>query len=280
MKSTITAATIAGFVAATLSGCFWVTTKSEGKKLKTEVADLDTRLKTKEENIDDKVKKLQSVLDEATKLLTRNSADLGAEMETLRSDYRNMAGLVNEANRYAEEVRKEVAALEAANAKEKEALEDRLLELEKRLVALEKAASDPTPKTASDLYAVGKAAFDDGQYPKAREMFKTLVSNFPGHDKAPYAQYYWGESYYLEKDYDRAIREFQKVFDKYDDSKLADDSLYRAGEAAHAIQRCSEARAYFGLLRQKYPKSSLYKKAKSKDAQLKKDMKNKKKCVS
>ena len=70
------------------------------------------------------------------------------------------------------------------------------------------------------------------------------------------------------------------MFDKYPDSSLADDALYRAGEAASALKNCTEARAYFGLVKQKYPKSTLVKKAGDKDKELKSASKDKKKCTS
>ena len=280
MNRNLTIAAIAGFLAATSAGCFWVTTKSEGKKLRTEVDDLGTRLSKKEENLDDKIKRLQDVLDEATKLLTRNSADLGAEMESLRSSYREMTGLVTEANRYANEVRQEIAALKEFHEAQSEQLEERLAQIEKRLAAVEKAASDPTPESAADLFAVGTAAYDNGEFPKARDMFQKLVTKYPGHTKAASAQYYRGESYYAEKDFDAAIGEYQIVFDKYDDSSLADDAMYRAGEAAVELKRCAEARAYFGLLRKKFPKSPLAKKALDQDTIIKKNLDKKAKCSS
>ena len=56
--------------------------------------------------------------------------------------------------------------------------------------------------------------------------------------------------------------------------------MSRAGEVAESLKWCTDARAYFGLLRQKYPKSSLARKAKAKDRTLKKNARNKKKCQS
>jgi TolA-binding protein len=70
------------------------------------------------------------------------------------------------------------------------------------------------------------------------------------------------------------------VFDKYADSSLADDALFRAGEAAEKLKNCTEARAYFGLIKSKYPKSNLAKKAGEKDKALKSAAKDKKKCTS
>jgi tol-pal system protein YbgF len=263
------------------TGCFWVTTKHEGQTLRKDMNQLETRLTTKEESLQGKIQELQRVLDEATQLLKRNSADLGADLESMAEQVRVLQGLVTAAKNYAEDVRKEIVALQKTVDNDREVMSKRLESLEQRMAEVEGRAKQPaTPQSPSALYTQGKAAFDAGDAGKARALFQQMVTRFPGHDRADDAQYYRGEAYYRQKDYDSAIREFQKVFDKYKDSSLADDALFRAGEAAQALRRCSEARAYFGLLRQKYPRSSLIKKAQSKDKVLKRDAKNKSKCTS
>lgn len=260
------------------SGCFWVTTKREGEKLRADVTSIDARLAKREDDLEGKIQQLERVLAEATEVLRRNSADLGADVEELATELRRVEGIVAEAARQAEEVRAEAQAMKAAIEKERTALDQRFVALEERLAAIEAKAAQP--QSADDLYTQGKAAFDGGDSARAQTLFQQLVTRFPGHERADDAQHHRGEAYYREKDYASAIREFQKVFDKYPTSTLADDALFRAGEAAQALLRCSEARAYFGLLRQKYPESSLVKKSKDKDAELKRDLKNTKKCLS
>lgn len=267
-------------IALALSGCFWVTTKAEGKEIRKDIKVLNERVATKEDTLESKIAKLEEVLEEATKVLRRNSADLGANFEDLSKDVRNMQGLITAAKRYTDEVREEVAAMKKAAENDRQVLAKRLESIEQRLDGLEKKATEDSPETANELYDKGKAAFDSGDYATTHTMFKKLILRFPGHDRADDAQYFRGEAYFREKDYDGAIREFQKVYDKYETSPLADDALFRAGEAAELLRRCSEARAYFGLLRQKYPKSSLTKKAQAKDKTLKSAAKDKKKCTS
>lgn len=273
---------LSGLLMASLhTGCFWVTTKHEGEKLRKDLNQLETRLTAKEEDLQGKIQQLQQVLDEATQLLKRNSADLGADFEALSEQMRVLQGLVTEAKGQAEDIRNEVVALQKSMENDREVLAKRLESMEQRIAELEEKSKQPDiPQSAKDLYAEGKAAFEAGDYGKARHLFKQMVVRFPGDERADDAQYYRGEAYYREKDYDNAIRELQKAFDNYKDSSLADDALYRAGEAAQELRRCSEARAYFGLLRQKYPRSSLARKAKDKDRELKRDAKDKKKCTS
>src|ERR1700733_16035215 len=66
------------------TGCFWVTTKSEGESLRKDLTLVQGRLDAKEKTLDDQIAQLQKVLEDATKVLKRNSADIGADVEALR----------------------------------------------------------------------------------------------------------------------------------------------------------------------------------------------------
>lgn len=264
--------------AVALPGCFWTTTKSEGKALRRDVDALDTRLTTKEEDITGRVGELKRVLDEATKLLKRNSADIGADVETLRNDIRVSTGLVSAAKNMLDELKTEHDRYKASN-------DERVAALEARLAVIEAktgvggggsvAAGNP-----DELWAQATAAFGNKKWNDAREAFKKIALNFPTHDRADDAQYFRGETFFQEAAYDDAIPEYQKVWEKFTDSALADDALFRAGEAAEKLKNCTEARAYFSGLKQKYPKSNLVKKAEDKDKELKAAAKTKSKCTS
>jgi len=135
-----------------------------------------------------------------------------------------------------------------------------------------------TQKSAAELWSEAQAAMKGGRHEDARNALRQLLVKYPGDEKADDAQLARGESYYREKKFQESLGEFQRVFEKYPDSSLADDSAFRAGEAAEQLKWCTDARAYFGLLVQRWPRSDLIKKAKAKDADLKKAAKDKKKC--
>lgn len=253
----------------TMSGCFWVTTKHEGETLRKDVKRIDSTLSKQEETVQFKVKELQEVLDKATTLLTRNSADLGAEVDSLERDNAEMRGLVMEAKRAADAV---VLAVKEQS--------ERLDALEKRLASIEEQAAVGARKSPEQMFAEAKVLFDAGDFAKSREAFKSIVISHSTSAVAAEAQYYRGETHFREKDFKSAIGEFQKVFDKYPKSRRADEALYRAGESATELQWCTDARAYFGVLVKRYPKSSLVPRAKKKDSDLRKIAKNRKKCKS
>ena len=243
------------------SGCFWVTTKHEGKELRRDVDRIEAQQA-------ETLPRLKEVTDEATKLLARNSADLGAEVASLSEEMKALNGVVQEARRYAEEVRDASARLEQRIV----ALEQRIAELETKSVV--------TEKTASQLWEEGSGAMRARRYEDARQAFRNLLVKYPTDARAAEAQYQRGESYFLEKRYQESLGEYQRVFEKYGSSPHADNAAFRAGEAAEQLKWCTDARAYFGLLVKRWPKSDLVRKAKDKDAALRKNAKNKSKCQS
>jgi TolA-binding protein len=267
------------------SGCFWVTTKSEGAALRKDVKELEERLVTKEGELDGQVGELKKVIDEATKVLKRNSADLGADVDALRNDIRVSTGLVSAAKNMMDDLATQVEKYSAAN-------DERLGVIEARLATLEgggksgrhrhhrhqpAVAGLRTPTTCGPRAPTPSRR---GKWDEAREAYKKLAVGFPTHARADDAQYFRGESYFQQQDWDSAIREFQKVYDKFATSDLADDALFRAAEAAAKLKNCSEGRAYLSLLKQKYGSSSLVKKAEAMDKDLKASAKNKAKCTS
>lgn len=253
------------------SGCFWVTTKSEGDTLRKDVRRLDERVESKEKQFDDKVAELQKVLDDATRLLKRNSADLGADVDQLRNDVRIANGLVAAINNQLAELRGQLEA-------QKKDSDARLAALEARLGTVE-SGKPAANASAEEIWRLGSSAFESGKFNDALEIFRRLLQTYPNHDRADDAQYFRGQAYTNLKDWDAAIREYQRLFDKFPQSSLADDGLYFAALAAEAQKNCAEARTYLGLIKQKYPDSNVSKISQDADKRIKGALKNKAKCA-
>jgi TolA-binding protein len=255
-----------------LTGCFWFTTKNEGHKLRTDVDDVKGRLDKKEAALDDQIKQLKAVLDDATHLLKRNSADLGADVESLRGDLGKAKELVVGMNTTVNDLKTAFDTYKKQNDARLDGLEQRLGQIESG-----KPSANSSP---DDLWRLGNEAFSAARYNDAVEIFKRLVQTFPTFAKANNAQYFKGQSYTKLQDWDKAIGAYQALVEKYPDSDLADDGLYFAAQAAQALKNCTEGRTYLGLIKTKYPKSNVTKQANDLDAQIKKDLKNKAKCSS
>jgi len=252
---------LSGAIGIAASGCFWVTTKSEGEALR-------NRLDAKEKALDQQIAQLHKVIDEATGVLKRNSADIGADVEQLRADLRAANGLANSSANTNSELRAMIEKMR----KDIESLEQRVAQIE---------TGKPTANSSpEDLWRLGTQAFEAQRYADAADIFKRLTQSYPTHSRADDAQYFRGQAYSNLKDWDRAIGTYQQLVEKFPDSDLADDGLYFAAVAAQQLKNCSEARTYLGLIRTKYPKASVAKNATELDAQLKKELRNKTKCSS
>lgn len=255
-------------VVSSSGGCFWATTKSEGESMRKDITGLTTRLDTKEKALDDQIGQLQKVLEDATKLLKRNSADLGADVDALRADVRTANGLVTAVNNSVNELKTELNAQKARI----DALEAKLGELE--------SGKPSAVSSADDLWRLGSQAFDAARYNEAVEIFKRLATTYPTHERADDAIYFRGQAHGKLKEWDKAIGVYQQLSQKFPDSSYTDDGLYFAAIAAQQIKQCTEARSYLATLKSKFgSKSNVTKEATALDAELKKDAKNKSKCA-
>lgn len=259
-------------LAASSTGCFWSTTKSEGQAMRRDITALQGRIDSKEKELDTQIAQLQAVLDEATKVLKRNSADLGADVDALRSDIRQANGLVTAVNNGVNE-------LKIAFEKYRKDNDARLDGLEQRLAQLEsgKPSANSGP---DDLWKLGTQAFEAARWNDAADIYKRLVQTFPTHMRADDAQYFRAQAYGKMNDHDKAIGAYQQLVEKYPTSDLADDGLYFAALAAQSLKNCTEARTYLGIIKSKYGKSNVAKQAADLDARIRKDAKNKSKCTS
>jgi len=269
LKSALLAAAL---VVSTSTGCFWTTTKSEGQSMRKDITTLQGRIDSKEKELDTQIKTLQGVLDEATKILKRNSADLGADVDGLRTEVRQANGLVTAINNSINELKTAFDKYRADSSARLDSLEARLAQLESGKPS---ATSGP-----DDLWKLGTTAFEAARYNEALDIYKRLVATYPTHARADDAQYFRGQAYTNLKDWDNAIAAYQQLVQKYPDSDLADDGMYFAAIAAQSLKNCTEARTYLGIVKSKYPKSNVLKQSTDLDAQIKKDAKNKAKCTS
>src|SRR3954468_14067852 len=112
------------------SGCFWATTKSEGQAMRQDITTLQGRIDTKEKDLDTQIKQLQSLIDDATKVLKRNSADIGADVEKLASDIRTANGLVSAINNNINELKVAFDKYRKDNDARMDSLETRVAQME------------------------------------------------------------------------------------------------------------------------------------------------------
>ena len=103
--------------------------------------------------------------------------------------------------------------------------------------------------------------FQNQQYDNAIKGFSELVSSDATNDLADNCQYWLAECYYSQKDFKRAIIEFEKVF-TYAGTDKDDDAQLKIGLAYQSIGNVEKAGEEFQRLIDYFPGSEYYPKAK------------------
>jgi len=111
-------------------------------------------------------------------------------------------------------------------------------------------------ETSEGLYARAKQLFDKGEYENARELFRSLLKEYPKSQKAGNAQFWLGELYYREKWYEKAILEYQKVIESYPKGNKTPGALLKQGFAFLNLDDKANARLILKELIRKFPDSN------------------------
>lgn len=107
--------------------------------------------------------------------------------------------------------------------------------------------------TEQAVYAQAFDALKAGSYSVAITGFKDFLATYPASSLAENAQYWLGESYYVNHDYDSAAGAFRGVLKKWPDSRKAPDALLKLGYTQYAQKQYPAAKATLTDVTKKYP---------------------------
>ena len=110
-------------------------------------------------------------------------------------------------------------------------------------------------KTGSGAYDAALALYYKGQYAKAQEQFDGFLRSNPSSSLAPNAMYWQGECLYSQNKFDSAIIIFKDLAGKYPKHPKAAAALLKAGFAYARIKDMENARFYWQILVDDFPKS-------------------------
>jgi tol-pal system protein YbgF len=108
---------------------------------------------------------------------------------------------------------------------------------------------------AQALYKRSYAALRAGDHAEAIAGLREFLRRFPAHDYADNAQYWLGEAYYDQKQYQRAIAEFRSVVTGYPRGNKVADALLKIGYSYAALGDRAKARDLLVQVTTLYPKS-------------------------
>jgi tol-pal system protein YbgF len=167
-------------------------------------------------------------------------------------------------------------------------LEKRIKDLNERLTKLSEPATSAAQKPSAEgedspervvpqkspddepakAYEAAYALLKDKQFKEAREKFTTFIKRFPKDGLAGNAQFWIGESFYAEKDFESAILAYETLIKNYSHNEKIPGALLKQGLSFAEIGDKKTAKVILDKLIEKYPDSREAALAKKKKAEL------------
>jgi tol-pal system protein YbgF len=107
--------------------------------------------------------------------------------------------------------------------------------------------------TEQAVYTQSFDALKAGSYSIAITGFKDFLKSYPQSSLAENAQYWLGEAYYVNHDYDSAAEAFRTVLKKWPDARKAPDALLKLGYTQFEQKQYAAARSTLTAVTQRYP---------------------------
>ena len=203
-------------------------------QMQADIADNQKRLDSLEEDLEVKRRELEEALAEASRVLRRNSADQGLQIEQIQERLAMMEGQIAE-------LRQESMGASRAEV-------ERTIELQRRLSEVARAAgmdvpldSNEIPESKSAHWEALTKAYRINKHSYTRALARAYVERYPKDKHADNAQYMIGSSYLKQDQAAAALGEFQKVLSTYRKGDAIDETLYDMAQAFLQVRSCNDA---------------------------------------
>lgn len=114
--------------------------------------------------------------------------------------------------------------------------------------------SEPNGAAATE-YRAAVELVRSGNQADAIVALRTFLKSYPRHEYADNAQYWLGEAFYAEKDYQHALVEFRATIETYPRGNKVPDALLKVGFCYQALGQADKARAVLEQVVNLYPKT-------------------------
>jgi TolA-binding protein len=226
-------------------------TTGEGEKMRADIASLRTKLdeiEKRDKEYKEQVVRLRTVLDQATKLLTRNSADVGAKAAKAEQDIAVLQGRIEELTHTIEQNNRQ-------SVDERNRLETRLAALEQTQNKIVDKVAPSMPDDKEQLWQQAAQRLASGQRDDGRRFYRVFIQRFPQDPRAAQAYLAIGMSFVQEGKHPNAAAEFQKVLTVYSSAPEVPEAMWQLSLAFVQLHFCTDARSLLGDLVKRYPKS-------------------------
>lgn len=123
-------------------------------------------------------------------------------------------------------------------------------------VTLEAIGNDKTHSDMSNLYNKAYRLFKQRRFDRARADFLELLRRFPNSEYSADATFWIAETYFLEKENEKAILEYEKIIKEYPDSNKIHSALLKQGMAFARIGDTQSAQIIFKRIIQAFPNTA------------------------
>jgi tol-pal system protein YbgF len=96
----------------------------------------------------------------------------------------------------------------------------------------------------------------EARHAEAIQAYTRFLQQYPDGKLAPNAQYWLGEAYFLSKDMEKALVEFEKVLDLYPASSKVPDAKVKIGYTYYELKKWAKARDILTGVMTTYPNTS------------------------
>jgi tol-pal system protein YbgF len=250
-------------------------TSSELKNVRTE---LNREVEDKIAALDIRMRMMQEEQKQAIETMRKGQANTSADMSELREQIQQLRGQVEALQKGAFPD----ARGDSAYNKRLEQLAQKInfienfLEISKKdsyggtdggISPQDSSSSDKQSKASQ--YAAAYQLFKNGNYTKAREAFQSFLTAYPTGEYSDNAQFWIGECYFFEKQYEKAILEYDNVTKKFPSSNKVPHALLKQGLSFLSLGDKASARLLLQQIIKDYPNTNQAKAARAKLQQIK-----------
>lgn len=124
------------------------------------------------------------------------------------------------------------------------------------LLALGAVRSAPADE-GDDQFAIAARHYQHARWQQAADEFRTLLSHFPDHPKAPVATFFLGEALIQQESYAESRRYFGEFLERAAEHPHSAQARFRLGEISYLMKEDEPAREALGAFRDAHPEHPL-----------------------
>ena len=223
--------------------------------LKIELQDLTGRFEETQYLSDKSLKDLTGRFEETQYLSDKSLKELSENNDKLVVQIKELEGTITA-------LQEKLVRVKAAAVTSKE-LESTITALQEKLVQIvkhegpERKKEDKKPLTreAKDIYMDAQKAFEEERFEDARELFLSIIDDYPENKYSDNAKFWIGEIYYKQERFGDAILAYEELFKKNPESDKVAGALLKQGMAFYELKEDDIGRITLKKLIKKSPDS-------------------------